>query len=57
MCRVSAEDLPNPKRLPDDERKRLRRALDRIRASDAGLIVRRLPREPPRKSSNATWRA
>jgi ribonuclease E len=28
------------KRLPDDERKRLRRILDRIRPSDAGLIVR-----------------
>ena len=28
------------KRLPDDERKRLRRVLDRLRPSDAGLIVR-----------------
>jgi ribonuclease E len=28
------------KRLPDDERKRLRRILDRLRPSDAGLIVR-----------------
>jgi ribonuclease E len=28
------------KRLPDDERKRLRRVLDRVRPSDAGLIVR-----------------
>ncbi len=28
------------KRLPDDERKRLRRVLDGIRPSDAGLIVR-----------------
>src|SRR5262249_11949666 len=28
------------KRLPDDERKRLRRVLDAIRPSDAGLIVR-----------------
>jgi ribonuclease E len=28
------------KRLPDDERKRLRRILDAIRPSDAGLIVR-----------------
>jgi ribonuclease E len=28
------------KRLPDDERKRLRRVLDRLRPADAGLIVR-----------------
>ena len=28
------------KRLPDDERKRLRRILDRLRPKDAGLIVR-----------------
>jgi ribonuclease E len=28
------------KRLPDDERKRLRRVLDRLRPKDAGLIVR-----------------
>jgi ribonuclease E len=28
------------KRLPDDERRRLRRVLDRVRPSDAGLIVR-----------------
>jgi ribonuclease E len=28
------------KRLPDDERKRLRRILDRLRPADAGLIVR-----------------
>ena len=28
------------KRLPDDERKRLRRILDKLRPSDAGLIVR-----------------
>jgi ribonuclease E len=28
------------KRLPDDERKRLRRVLDRVRPADAGLIVR-----------------
>ncbi len=28
------------KRLPDDERKRLRRVLDRLRPQDAGLIVR-----------------
>jgi ribonuclease E len=28
------------KRLPDDERKRLRRVLDRVRQPDAGLIVR-----------------
>jgi ribonuclease E len=28
------------KRLPDDERRRLRRILDRLRPSDAGLIVR-----------------
>jgi ribonuclease E len=28
------------KRLPDDERKRLRRVLDRVRPTDAGLIVR-----------------
>ncbi len=28
------------KRLPDDERKRLRRVLDKVRPSDAGLIVR-----------------
>jgi ribonuclease E len=28
------------KRLPDDERKRLRRVLDRLRPNDAGLIVR-----------------
>jgi ribonuclease E len=28
------------KRLPDDERRRLRRVLDRVRPADAGLIVR-----------------
>src|SRR5882672_11984555 len=28
------------KRLPDDERKRLRRILDKLRPDDAGLIVR-----------------
>mgnify|MGYP003352416256 CR=1 FL=1 len=27
-------------RLPDDERKRLRRVLDRVKPADAGLIVR-----------------
>src|SRR5204862_618909 len=28
------------KRLPEDERKRLRQVLDRLRPADAGLIVR-----------------
>ena len=51
------------KRLPDDERKRLRRILDKLRPDDAGLIVRTAAEgatddelERDMRSLNAQWK-
>ena len=44
------------KRLPDDERKRLRRVLDGLRPNDAGLIVRTAAEGATARSWSATWR-
>ena len=45
------------KRLPDDERKRLRRVLDRLRPTTPGSSCAPRPKAPPTKSSSATCSA